>query len=66
MCIPPPPPSAGDGGGGEPPTKFSKSGGLTGPQLLEGPCWERGEGGWLFFMEVAIFTQKNKIKIWNT
>ena len=27
----------------EPPTKFSKGGGgLTGPQLLEGGCWERG------------------------
>ena len=30
----------------EPPTKFSKRGGLTGPQFLEGGCWERGE--WLF------------------
>ena len=28
-------------GGGEPPTKFSKRGGLTEPQLLEGICWER-------------------------
>ena len=27
----------------EPPTKFSKSGGLTGPQLLEVNCWERGD-----------------------
>ena len=25
----------------EPPTRFSKRGGLTGPQLLEGGCWER-------------------------
>ena len=25
-------------GGGEPPTKFSKRGVLTGPQLLEGIC----------------------------
>ena len=39
-----------EGGGGvegwwvEPPTKFSKrrGGGLSGPQLLEGGCWERG------------------------
>ena len=30
------------GGGGEPATKFSKSGDLTGPQILEGGCWERG------------------------
>ena len=31
------------GGEVEPPTKFSKRGwGLTGPQLLEGVCWERG------------------------
>ena len=35
----PPPLSAG---GVEPPTKFSKRGGLTGPQLLEGGCWEKG------------------------
>ena len=26
----------------EPPTKFSKRGGLTGPQFLERGCWERG------------------------
>ena len=36
----------------EPPTKFS---GLTGPQLLEGGCWERR--GWHFSRRgVAIFT----------
>ena len=29
-------------GGIEPPTKFKKRGGLTGSQLLEGSCWERG------------------------
>ena len=28
-------------GGVEPPTKFSKRGGLTGSQFLEGGCWER-------------------------
>ena len=27
----------------EPPTNFQKGGGLTGPQLLEGVCWEKGE-----------------------
>ena len=26
----------------KPPTKFSKNGGLTGPQLLDVNCWERG------------------------
>ena len=34
----------------EPPTKFSKRGGLEGLQLLEGDSWERGDdfvhGGW--------------------
>ena len=35
-------PPLSDGGRVEPPTKFSKRGGLTGPQLLEGVCWERG------------------------
>ena len=49
----PPPPSAG-GWGVEPPTKFSKRAGLTGPQLLEGGYWERG--GDFFQGEVAIFT----------
>ena len=40
----------GGGGGGreeegvEPSTKFSKREGFTGPQFLEGGCWERG--GW--------------------
>ena len=29
-------------GGVEPPTRFSERGGLTGPQFLEGGCWERG------------------------
>ena len=37
------PRSAGEGRGIEPPTKVSKSGGgLTGPQLLEVNCWEKG------------------------
>ena len=35
-------PPLSDGEGVEPPTKFSKRGGLPGPQLLEGVCWERG------------------------
>ena len=31
-------------------------GGLTGPQLLEGGCWEKGGE---FFQRVAILTKKN-------
>ena len=27
---------------GDPPTNFSKRGGLAGSQFLEGGCWERG------------------------
>ena len=51
----------GAGAGGEPPTKFSKRGGvgeLTGSQLWEGGCWKRGggrEGGCNFY-------KKNKLK----
>ena len=53
----PPPLSAG---GVKPPTKFSKRGGLTGPQLSEGSCWERRGD---FFQEVGgIFTTKNELK----
>ena len=56
-------PSFGSGrrgrGGGEPPINFSKSRGLTGPQLLEVNYWERGgdffQGGW-GAGGVAIFT----------
>ena len=40
--------------GVEPPTKFSKRwGGLTGPQILDVGCWERGGD---FFQGVAIFS----------
>ena len=42
------------GGRVEPPTKFSKRGGLAGPQLLEGGCWER-EGD---FREGLQFSHK--------
>ena len=38
----------------EPLTKFSKKGGLTGPQLLEGGCWESG-GGVTFFRRGCNF-----------
>ena len=42
-------------GGFEPPTNFSKrEGGFTGPQLLEGICWE--QGGDFIQVGVAIFT----------
>ena len=50
---PPPPLPAG---GVEPPNKFSKRGGLAGPQLLEGGCWERG--GVTFLRGVEICTLK--------
>ena len=50
-----PPFCRGEGGGrAEPPTKFSKRGCLTGPQLLQGGCWKRER--WLFSGRVAIFT----------
>ena len=53
-----PPPLSAGGGGIEPPTKFSKRGsGLTGFQLLEGGCWERGGG-----RGGCNFHKKNKLK----
>ena len=50
-------PPLSDGGRVEPPTKFSKRGGLTGPQLLERLCWERGgvtlfRGGCSFHIKI--------------
>ena len=52
--------SARGGGGSEPPTKFSKRGGLTGPQLLEGVgCWEKGGD---FFQGGCNFDINNKPK----
>ena len=66
------PPSAGKNNGVvlvpcshmvEPPTKFSKTGGggrgLTGPQLLEGGCWERQV---TFFKGLQFSHTKNKLK----
>ena len=62
MCNPSPRPFC-RGRGGEPPTKFSKKGGLTGPQLLEGGCWER-EGA--FFQGGCNFhINKLKSEIFN-
>ena len=62
----PPPPFCWEGRGGVVvalPTKFSKRGGLTGPQLLEGVA---GKEGVTFFRGVAIFTQqKIKSEIFN-
>ena len=49
----------GGGGGGEPPTKFSKKGGLTGPWLLEGVA---GKEGGDFFQVGCNFHIKNKLK----
>ena len=53
MCTPFP------GRGVELPTKFSKSEGLAGPQLLEGGCWERGGH---FFQGGCNLHKKNKLK----
>ena len=50
----------GGGEGIEPPNKFSKSRDLTGPQLLEVNCWERG--GDFFRGEGCNFHIKNKLK----
>ena len=46
-------------GGGETPTKFSKRRGLTGPQLLEGGCWER-ESDFFHMGEGLQFSHINK------
>ena len=55
-CMHPP---LSDGGRVEPPTRFSKRGGWTGPQLLEVVCWERE--AWLY-SEGVQFSRKNKSK----
>ena len=46
------------GGGIEPPTKFSKRGGLAGSQFLEWGCWE---GGGDLFQGACSFYIKNKL-----
>ena len=46
-------------GGVEPPTKFSKRGGLTGPQLLEGVA---GKEGVTLIRRGLQFSHKNKLK----
>ena len=60
----------GEGRGVEPPTKCSNRSGLTGPQLLEGGCWEigghffRGEGGCNFHIKKIkseIFNDKKSL-----
>ena len=64
VCTPSPPFLQGWGGGVgvEPPTKFSKKrgGDLTGSQLLEEGCWERG--GDFFQGGGCDFHIKNKLK----
>ena len=52
VCTPPW--FEGRGGGWASNQIFKKGGGLTGPSLLEGGCWERG--GWLFSGGIAIVT----------
>ena len=57
-----PPLSAWGGGGGvEPPTQFSKMGGLTEPQFLEGVAEK--EGVLQFSRGVAIFTEKINLNL---
>ena len=51
--------SAGGGEGAEPPTKFSKSGCLTGPQLLVGVA---GKEGVTLIRRGLQFSHKNKLK----
>ena len=60
--LPPPFLFAGRGreAGFEPPTKFSKRGGLKEFQFLERGCWERG--GWRFPGGGCNFYIKNKLK----
>ena len=53
------PPFCRGRGGVEPLIKFSKRRGLTGPQRLEGGCWERGGD---FFQVGLQFSHKNKLK----
>ena len=60
----PPLSARGEGGGVESPTKFSKMGGLKGPQLWEGVAGK--EEGNFFQGGVAIFTQKLKSEIFNS
>ena len=55
-------PSFLQGGGFEPPSKFSKRGSWTGPQLLEGSCWERGGGVTFFRWGGCNFHIKIKLK----
>ena len=50
----------GWGWGVQPPTKFSKRRGLTGTQLLEGGCWERG--GDFFQGGLQFSHKKSKLK----
>ena len=52
-------PNQGGGGGGEPPTKFSKSGGLAGPKFLERVAGKE-EGD--FFQGGCSFYIKNELK----
>ena len=63
VCTPPPFLQGGGGGGIEPTTKFSKRGGLTEPQLLEGFAGNKGvtfSGGCNFHIK-----SKSKSEIFN-
>ena len=67
VCPPPPPPFL-LGRGVEPPTKFSKRGSFTGPQLLEGVAGKeggvtffRGGGGYINNLKSEIFNDKKSL-----
>ena len=67
LCTPPPSPFLLGGGEVEPPTKFSKRGGLTVSQFWEGGCGERGGdflGGMVGGGGVAVLLWK-KSEIFN-
>ena len=59
-CSVHPPFSIAGEEGVEPLTKFSKKGGLTGPQLYEEGCWKRG--GNFFQGGYNVSKKKNKLK----
>ena len=59
QCIYIVPPAKKGGGGLNLLPDFQKGGGLTGPQFLEGGCWERGGD---FFQGGCNFLTKDKLK----
>ena len=69
MCTPVILQAEKGGGGFRPPTKFSKSWDLTGPQLLEVNFWERGSDvfqGWPERGGLKFSHEKLKSEIFNS